>query len=81
LFADGQERIEAGHRILEYDRDVVATVAAHLLLAAGQEILAIEQGYAALDACRGFGQQVEQAVAKYRFAGTGFADTPLRVWK
>jgi hypothetical protein len=47
LVADGVHRVEAGHRLLEDHRDLVAADAAHLALALLDQVLALEEHLAA----------------------------------
>ncbi len=74
LLADGEIGVQAGHRVLEDHRDLIAANSAHALRGTAQQVFAIEQRGAAFDPARRLRDQIEQAVAGHRFTGPGFAD-------
>src|SRR5215217_3071841 len=74
LGADGVNRVEAGHRLLEDHADIVAANGAHLLLRKGHEILAAQADPAARDAADLLGQEAHDGEAGHRLAGAGLAD-------
>ena len=73
LLADGQHRIERGHRLLENHRDVAAALLAHLLLGEVEQVLPFEQDLA-LRHPAGLGEQAHDGERGYRFAAAGFPD-------
>ena len=72
LLADGQHRVERGHRLLEDHRDVAAAPLAHLLLGEVEQVLPLEQDLALGDAA-GFGEQAHDRERGDRLAAAGLA--------
>ena len=74
---DGKDRVQAGHRLLKDDGNLVAANFVHLLLGELGQIAPLEQDLA-------FGniavavQQLQDAHRRNRFAGTGLAHDPDR---
>ena len=59
LPADGQHRVERGHRLLEHHADVAAAHPSHLRLGEAAQVAAIEQDLAGGDAPRRFGDEAQ----------------------
>ena len=74
LLLDGEDRVEAGHRVLEDHRDVAAADLPHVVLADGHEVLAVEQHPATLDHARRLGQQAHDREVGHALAAPGLAD-------
>jgi hypothetical protein len=74
LFADGLDRIERRHRLLEHHADVVAAQRAHLVLGCREDVDAVECD--ASGGARGMGQKLHHRQRGHRLARTGFADQP-----
>ena len=72
LVADGVDRVEAGHGVLEDHGDILAPDVSHLLLVEGEQILAVEGDAAAHDFA-GFLQQADDGIGFHGLTGTGFA--------
>lgn len=72
LGADGHDRVEGGHGLLEDHGDVAAAVAAHGGFGEGEEVCAVEVD-AACDGCGG-GEEAKQGEGGGGFAGAGFSD-------
>ncbi len=68
LQADGQHRIERGHRLLEDHRDVAAADGAHVVLGQLEQIAALEQDAPARHAPGGLGEQSHDRQRRYRLA-------------
>ena len=79
LVADGQHRIERGHRLLEDHRDLVAAHVAHRLFVELQQIASVELDSAAGDAARRIGHQPHQGQRGHALAAAGFADDRQRL--
>ena len=74
LPADGHQRVEGRHRLLEDHRDPRAAHRAHALGRGLQKILAIEKHAPAGHMHMRRGQQAHDRARQHRFSGTGFAD-------
>ena len=72
LGADGQHRIERGHRVLEHDRQRTAAQLAQFLRRQLQQILPIEH-HAAGEFCF-LRQQLQDRARQHGLAATGLAD-------
>ena len=79
LPADGHDRIERGHRLLEDHGDLVAADAAHGGLVEGDEVDAVEPDGAADDAAGRIGDQAHQGERGDALAAAGFADDGQRL--
>jgi hypothetical protein len=79
LVGDPQVGIQRRHRILEDHRDPFAPDRPRLGRRAAQEVDAVEDGRAALDAAGGLRDEAHDRVARHGFAGAGFADDPERL--
>ena len=73
LGADGDDRIEGGHRVLENHRDLLAAQVAQFVIGHAQNVGTLERHGAAVDDSVG-GQEPQQRVDKRRLAAAGFAD-------
>ena len=78
LVADGVHRVQARHRVLEDDGDLVAANFAELLLGHFVDLVAIEPHRAA-DQPAGVGGQAHDGVGRDRLAGAGLADDAQHV--
>jgi hypothetical protein len=78
LEADGQHRVEAGHRLLEDHRDVVAAHLAHRRLGQGQQVAVVQEDLA-LDPAVRLRDQPHDRQRGDRLAGTGLADDGHRL--
>jgi hypothetical protein len=76
LVADGEDRVEAGHRVLEDHADAGAADGAHRVFGDAGEVLPLEHHAAAPDFGGGHGQEADQRHHGHRFAGAGFAHNP-----
>ena len=74
LLADGHDRIERSHRLLEDHRDVLAAYPLHLLLGEAEEIDAVELDAAAGDAAGRIGHQPHERERGDGLAAAGFTD-------
>jgi hypothetical protein len=74
LVTDGVHRVQAGHRLLEDHRDLVAADAAHLALALLDQVLALEQHLTARDASRGNGDEAHDRQAGHGLPRAGLTD-------
>ena len=74
LLADGEYGIEAGHRVLEDHRDILAADGFQLLFAHLQHIAAVEHDRAAFDHARRRGDQILDGQCRARLARAGLAD-------
>ena len=72
LIADGVDRVETGHGVLEDHADPVAAKLAHLLLTEGKDILALKGDGAAGDLA-GALQKADDGIGFHALAGAGFA--------
>ena len=72
LLAHRDQRVQAGHRILEHHRDLLAADGAHLLVADLGQVGALKLHLAAFDA-GGVGQQAQNRHRGDTFAAAGFA--------
>src|SRR5208283_5751095 len=73
LAADGEDRVERGHRLLEDHRDARAAYVAHLEVAQLQQILILENYFAAHDTRR-LGQQPHDREHARRLARSRLTD-------
>jgi hypothetical protein len=73
LLADGEHRIERGHRLLEDHRDVAATLLAHLVFGEVEQVLSLEEDRAFRHPS-GLGEQAHDRERRHRLAAAGFAD-------
>ncbi len=78
LLADGEKRIERGHRVLKDHGDAVAADVGELALRKRKQIAAFENGMAADNLSRGLRNEAENCQAGDAFAGTAFADDAER---
>ncbi len=78
LPADGEKRIEGGHRILKDHGDAIAADVGELALGEREQIAAFENGAAAGDFARRLRDQAENGEAGDAFAGAAFADDAER---
>ena len=79
LVADGEDRIERRHRLLEDHRDAIAADVAHLLVAQRDEVLSLELDAAAgLDSARRLNQPQDRQRGD-RLSAARFADDPDRL--
>ena len=74
LFADGLDRIERRHRLLEHHADIVAAQRAHLVLGCREDVDAVERD--APGGARGMRQKPHHRQRGHRLARAGFADQP-----
>jgi hypothetical protein len=74
LIADPHVGIQGRHGVLENHRDALAADGTGLGGGAVEQIDAVENGGAALDAAGGRRDEAHDRVARDRFAGAGFAD-------
>src|SRR5207249_3493627 len=72
--ADREDRIERGHRLLEYHADVAAANRAHLVPWQRQQILPAKSDCAGDDAAGRIGNEAEHAQRRYAFSGPRLAD-------
>src|SRR6266542_4231627 len=72
LAANGEDRIERGHRLLEDEGDRAAAHAPELARRHGEQIATLEHGLAADD--RGLGQQADERHARDALAAARLAD-------
>ena len=79
LQADGQRRIERGHRLLEDHRDLVAAHRADAGIVELQQIDTVEQDFAALDPARRVRDQPQHRQRGDAFAGSGLAHNRERL--
>ena len=78
LVADGEHRIERGHRLLKHHGHARAADIAHGFFADLRQVLAVEQDFAAcLDAPRR-PNETEQGQRGHGLSAAGFADEPDR---
>ena len=73
LAADGKDRVQARHGVLEDDGAAFAAKALHLLFIPGREILSLVED-AAADDFAGVGQDLHDGIGGHGLAGAGFAD-------
>ncbi|MNT71665.1 hypothetical protein D3C72_2101750 [compost metagenome] len=73
LIADGHQRIEGRQRILEDDRDRLATKRPQRLLAGGENIHSLEMDFAGADFDHGR-QQTHDRIGGHGLSRTGLAD-------
>ena len=79
LAADGEQRIERGHRLLEDHRDLVAADALHLGLAELEQVLALEADGAADDAAGRVCHQAQNRQRRHALAAARFAHHAQRL--
>ena len=79
LAADGQDRIERGHRLLEDHGDVGAAQPPHLALGQRRELAPGEPHLAAGDPRHRFRQEPHDRQRRHRFAGAGLAGDAQRL--
>ena len=79
LLADRQDRVEAGHRVLEDHRDLLAPQLPHVALRQGHEIQPVERDGAALDVPRGLWQQPHERQIGHALAAARLADETERL--
>src|SRR5581483_4614824 len=72
LVADGEERVQRGHRVLQDHRDALAPHPAHLAVGFLQQVLALEEHLAAGDPRRGR-QQPQDGEGECALSGAGLA--------
>src|SRR5262249_51791818 len=77
LRADGQHRVERGHRVLEHDGKRTAAQLAQFLAIEADEIPAVEH-HAAAEFCL-FRQQLKDRARQHGLAGAGFTDHTQRL--
>src|SRR5271165_3310278 len=78
LLADGKDRIQRGHRVLEDHRDRLTADLAHLRLALLEEILTAKDHLTAVDMAWRDRHESHNRERVYRLAGAGFADDAER---
>src|SRR5438045_3499246 len=71
LPADGEDRIQAGHGVLEDHRDVVAADAPDLVVVHLQDVLTVEDDRALDDAAGGLRNETHQRERGDRFPASG----------
>ena len=76
LIADGENRIERGHRLLEDHRDLVAADFAHLFIAELEKILATVEDFAADDFSRRRRDQPHDRKRSHALAAARLAHQP-----
>jgi hypothetical protein len=74
LEADGEHRVERGHRLLEDHRDVAPAYLAHLVVRQLQEIATLEEDPPADDPPGGLRKQPHDRERRDRFSASRFAD-------
>ena len=74
LLADGLDRVERRHRLLEHHADVVAAQRAHLVFGGRKDVDAVEGD--AAGGARRMRQKLHDGQRRHRLAGAGFADQP-----
>src|SRR6185437_11145828 len=74
LGRDRVQRIERGHRLLEYDRNIIAANAANLAFRQVEQLPALELNAARRMRGGRIGQQLEDRQRADRLSGAGFAD-------
>ena len=79
LVADGEDRIERRHRLLEDHRDVVAPDRAHSLVRQHGDVFALVEDFPADDPPGTLGQQLDHRERGDALAAAGFADQPHRL--
>jgi hypothetical protein len=79
LLFDRQDRVQAGHGVLEDHRDVAAAEVAHVVLRQRREVELVEQDRAALDAPGGLRQQPHDRQIRHALAAAGLADEAQRL--
>ena len=77
LVADGEDRVQAGHRLLEDHRDAVAADVAHLRERQIEQVPAVEHDLAGGDAA-GRRHQAHHGERQHRLAAAAFADDAER---
>src|SRR5690348_15535733 len=78
LIADGEHRVERGHRLLEDHGDAVAANAANARVVEPQELLALEVNRAARLDAAGLLDEAEDGKRGHRFSAARFADDAER---
>jgi hypothetical protein len=73
LAADGQHRVERGHRVLEDHGDLFAPDLAHLVLVQIEQVLAAKVDFALDDFAGGLGDQTHDAQGADAFAAAALA--------
>lgn len=73
LTADGEDRVQARHRLLEDHGDLVAADLVHFVHGQLGQILTVEEDLAGVDIAVAV-KQAENAHGRDALAGTGFAD-------
>ena len=73
LIADGVYGVQGRHRILEYDRNLIAADLAHFIIGKPHQLLPVEADAAAYDAA-GMGQYLQYGIGGHALAGAGFAN-------
>jgi hypothetical protein len=79
LLADGEHRVQRGHRLLEDHRDPVAPDAAHRLIGEVEQVLAFEEDLAGDDLPRGLGDQPHDREGVHALAAPRLADDAERL--
>ena len=74
LLADGEHRVERGHRFLEHHRDAGPADALHAGIGKAGEYLTVEAHLAGRHACRRLRQQAHDGEGGDALAAAGFAD-------
>ena len=77
LTGHGEDRVQAGHRLLEDDGDIVAADGIHFLLGELREVTALEEDLAAVDIAVAV-EKLQDAHGGDALAGTGLADNAER---
>ena len=78
LVADGVHRVQARHRVLKDDRNLIAADLAEFLLGHLVDLVAVEPHRTA-DQTAGVGGQTHDGVGRDRFAGAGLADNAQHI--
>jgi len=78
LAADGEDRIEARHRLLEDHADIVAADLAHGALAELEQVPALET-YRAPDSAGRLRHQPQNGIGRHRLSATALADDRHRL--
>ena len=74
LVADGEHRVQGGHRVLDDQRELSATDLVHLAIGQLQEVLAVQRDASGDDAARRRGDEAHQCQHCHRLAGPRFSN-------
>jgi hypothetical protein len=74
LFADGMDRVEGGHGLLENDADVLTTDRVHFIAREGHQVTALKHDFARDNLTHGLGEESNDGHGSDAFATAGFAD-------